>query len=158
MYICCSAVRETPVLGERRHDMKKPYDTIVRIVLEHYPSTQAIYLFGTYGTAEEWPESDVDIAVLLPPEDARQKPHLMLTPCHYALADALGKPVDLVNARRVSTVLQKEIVQSGRLLYSGNATAVAEFELLTLSFYQKLNEERQDILSSFEATGRAYAV
>ena len=118
----------------------------------------AIYLFGTYGTAEEWPESDVDIAVLLPPEDARQKPHLMLTPCHYALADALGKPVDLVNARRVSTVLQKEIVQSGRLLYSGNATAVAEFELLTLSFYQKLNEERQDILSSFEATGRAYAV
>ena len=94
------------------------YDTIVRIILDHYPSAQAIYLFGTYGTADEWPESDVDVAVLLPPEEARRQPSLMLTPCHYALADALGRSVDLVNAREVSTVLQKEIVQFGRRLYS----------------------------------------
>ena len=51
----------------------KEYDTIVRTILGYYPSTQAIYLFGTYGMADEWPESDVDIAVLLPPEDANQK-------------------------------------------------------------------------------------
>jgi hypothetical protein len=36
---------------------------IVRIVLQHYPSTQAIYLFGNYGTPDEWPQSDVDIAL-----------------------------------------------------------------------------------------------
>ena len=134
------------------------YDTIVRTILEYYPSAQAIYLFGTYGMADEWPESDVDIAVLLPPEDASQQPHLMLTPCHYALAEALGKSVDLLNARRVSTVFQKEIVQSGRRVYSADDNAVAEFEMLTLSLYQKLNEERKAILDSFEETGRAYAV
>jgi predicted nucleotidyltransferase len=136
----------------------KEYDVIVRIVLEHYPAAQAIYLFGTYGTADEWPESDVDIAILLPPEQRPRRPHLMLTPCHYALADALGKPVDLLNARGVSTVLQKEIVRYGRPLYSKDEPAIAEFEMLTLSHYQKLNEERKAILDSFQETGKAYAV
>ena len=133
-------------------------DTIVRIVQEHYPSAQAIYLFGTYGITDEWPESDVDIAVLLPPDDAQRTPHLMLTACHFALAEALGKSVDLLNARCISTVFQKEIVQTGRKLYAGDETAIAEFELLTLSLYQKLNEERKAILDSFHETGRAYAV
>jgi uncharacterized protein len=137
--------------------MKEP-DTIVRIVLEHYPSAQAIYLFGTYGLPDERPDSDVDVAVLLPPTDANRTPHLMLTPCHYALQDALGKSVDLLNARRVSTVFQKEIVQNGRQLYSSDNNAAAEFEMLTLSLYQKLNEERKAILDAFEQTGRAYAV
>lgn len=134
------------------------FTTIVRIVLEHYPSAQAIYLFGTYGTPDEWPSSDVDIAVLLPPSDANQRPHLMLTPCHYALQDALGKSVDLLNARRISTVFQNEIVQNGRRLHSSDDDAVAEFEMLTLSLYQKLNEERKAILDAFEESGRAYAV
>jgi predicted nucleotidyltransferase len=133
-------------------------DAIVRIILEHFPAAQAIYLFGTYGTADEWPESDVDIAVLLPPAQAPRQPHLMLTPCHYALADTLGKSVDLLNARGVSTVLQKEVVRSGRLLYSQDRVAMAEFEMLTLSLYQKLNEERKAILDSFQETGKAYSV
>ena len=134
------------------------YDLIIRIVLEHYPSTQAIYLFGTYGTPEERPDSDVDIAVLLSPEPGRPPAPLMLTPCHDALADVVARSVDLVNAREVSTVLQKEIVESGRLIFSRDDNAVAEFEMLTLSLYQKLNEERKAILDSFRETGRAYAV
>jgi uncharacterized protein len=133
-------------------------DEIVRITLEHYPATQAIYLFGSYGTPDEWPDSDVDIAVLLPYNEARRQPQLMWTPCHYALSDALRKPVDLVNARQVSTVFQKEIIEFGRVLYKTDDDMYLEFEMLTLSFYQKLNEERKEILESFEATGRAYAV
>jgi uncharacterized protein len=147
----------------RHHDHRRgagvnETDVIVRIVREHYPTTQAIYLFGTYGTTDEWPDSDVDIAVLLPPEEARRQPQLMLTPCHYALADALGRPVDLLNAREVSTVFRKEIVKSGRRLYCTDEDAVAEFEMLTLSYYQQLNEERRAILEAFQETGRAYAV
>jgi predicted nucleotidyltransferase len=136
----------------------KPTEEIVRVVLEHYPFAQAIYLFGTYGTADEWPESDVDVAVLLPPEEARRMPPLILTSCHLALVDLLSKPVDLLNAREVATVFQKEIVASGRLLYAGDAGAVAEFEMLALSLYQKLNEERGAILRAFRETGRAYEV
>lgn len=133
-------------------------DVMVRIVLAHYPTAQVIYLFGTHGTAGEWPDSDVDIALLLPAEHAPRLSHLMLTPCHYALQDTLGKSVDLLNAREVSTVLQKEIIASGRVLYCADDDAVAEFEMLTLSHYQKLNDERKAILESFAQTGRAYDV
>lgn len=134
------------------------YHLIIRIILEYYSATQAIYIFGTYGTPNEWPDSDVDIAVLLPHEQARQQPQLMLTPCHYALADALKKRVDLLNAREVSTVFQKEIIEHGRRVYCADDEASAEFEMLTLSLYQKLNEERKAIIESFMETGRAYAV
>lgn len=133
-------------------------DAIVQIVLKHYPATEAIYLFGTYGTVNARAGSDVDIALLLPPPQAPVHDNFISTPCHDELAEALGRSVDLLNLRRVSTVLQKEIIASGRLLYTGDPGAVAEFEMLTLSYYQKLNEERQEILESFEATGKAYDV
>jgi hypothetical protein len=67
-------------------------------------------------------------------------------------ADALPHrpgPVDLLNARTVSTLFQKEIIQSGRLLYCADAYAVSEFDMLTLSYYQKLNEERKAILEAY---------
>jgi len=67
------------------------------------------------------------------------------------LADALSKPVDLLNARTVSTAFQKEIIQSGRVLYCAGDDALAEFEMLTLSYYQKLNEERKPQNSRLEA-------
>lgn len=132
--------------------------TIRKIVLQHYPDVQAIYLFGSYGTADEWADSDVDIALLLPPEQARQAKSLLLTACHLELAAALDREVDLLNARRVSTVFQKEIIANGRLIYIADQYAVDEFEMLVISYYQKLNEERKDILAEFHRTGRAYPV
>ncbi|MBM3934412.1 MAG: nucleotidyltransferase domain-containing protein [SAR202 cluster bacterium] len=134
------------------------YGDIARIVTAHYPRAQGVYLFGTYGTPEQRPDSDVDIAVLLPPSEAARCPSLMLTPCHLALEEALGRQVDLLNARALSTVFQKEVVANGRLLLNADEYAVAEFEMLTLSYYQKLNEERREVLEAFQATGKAYDV
>ena len=78
--------------------------------------------------------------------------------CRASLVKLLRRDVDLVNARQVSTVFQKEIVAHGRLIYCADQFAVDEFEMLVLSLYQALNEERSGILDSFDATGRAYAV
>ena len=130
---------------------------IVDTVLSHYPDVQAIYLFGSYGTEGEWPNSDVDIALLLSPERAKSEKHLILSPCRFDLEKALDRDVDLLNARQVSTVFQKEIIY-GRLVYCLDRYAVDEFEMLTLSYYQKLNEERREILEAFFRTGRAYPV
>lgn len=133
-------------------------EAIVETVLHFYPGVEAIYLFGSYGTEDEWPSSDVDIALLLPPAQAKSVKNLIVSECRFALDDLLKKEVDLVNLRMVSTVFQFQIVTTGRLLYTGNAYAVDEFEMLTLSFYQKLNEERREILEEFYKTGRAYRV
>jgi len=129
-------------------------DTITNTVLEYYPNVQGIYLFGSYMTEDEWPDSDVDVALLLPPGEAKKERSFAMSECSLALASSLNKDVDLLNARTVSTVFQKEIISKGRLLYCADRYAVDEFEMLTFSYYQKLNEERADIIASALANGR----
>ena len=131
---------------------------IVRIVLSHYAAVQGVYLFGTYGTEYERPESDVDIALLLPPEQAKKEGDLSLTQCRADLEKALHRDVDLLNLRLASTVFQKEIISSAVLLHCADRYAVDEFEMLVLSFYQKLNEERADVLAEGLDSGRFYDV
>jgi predicted nucleotidyltransferase len=133
-------------------------DNIIREIVEHYPDTQGIYLFGSYGTVDERADSDVDIALLLPPIRARIEQDLQVSRCRASLVNLLRKEVDLINARRVSTVFQKEIIAQGMLIYCADQYAVEEFEMIVLSLYQTLNEERRGILGSFAADGRAYAV
>ncbi|MBZ0158871.1 nucleotidyltransferase domain-containing protein [Candidatus Methylomirabilis sp.] len=131
--------------------------TIIHTVLAHYPATQAIYLFGSYGAGDAWPDSDADIALLFTPEQAKAEHNLLLSQCRFDLEDALPKEVDLLNARQVSTVFQKEII-GGVRIYCADPYAADEFEMLVISYYQKLNEERREILDAFDKTGRAYAV
>lgn len=129
-------------------------DTITNTVLGYYPNVQGIYLFGSHMTGDEWPGSDVDIALLLPPGEAKKERSFAMSECSLALARVLNKDVDLLNARTVSTVFRNEIVSKGRLLYCADRYAVDEFEMLTMSYYQKLNEERADIIAAALQEGR----
>lgn len=141
---------------ERKKAMEQD-DIIVNIVLTHYPDIQGIYLFGSHGSGMPWPDSDIDIALLFPHEQAKKEKNLILSKCRFDLEDALHHEVDLLNARQVSTVFQKEII-SGTLIYCADKYAADEFEMLVISFYQKLNQERAALLESFQKTGRAYPV
>ena len=79
----------------------------------------------------EWPDSDVDIAVLLPPEEAKKAGLLQMNDLRFDLETLLGKEVDLINLRRVPTVLQKEVVVADGRIYDGDWFASEEFEMLT---------------------------
>ncbi|OIP17095.1 MAG: hypothetical protein AUK53_02660 [Betaproteobacteria bacterium CG2_30_59_46] len=140
--------------------MKRIVDTngIVAVIVPRHPGVQAIYLFGSYGTEDEWPDSDVDIALLLPPEMAKMLGVIDLIKTQTELSSLLHKSVDLLNLRRVSTVFQKEVVMADRRIYTADEYAAEEFEMLTLSFYQKLNEERAEVLSEGLRSGRFYNV
>ncbi len=131
---------------------------IIDIILKHHPQAQAIYLFGSYATEDAWPQSDVDIAVLLPPDRAKGLDLFDLITTQTELASALHKPVDLLNLRRVSTVFKKEVVMADRRIYTADEYAAEEFEMLVLSFYQKLNEERAGVLAEGLRSGRFYDV
>jgi predicted nucleotidyltransferase len=133
-------------------------ETILGIIAKHYPSTQAVYLFGSFDSPHERAESDVDLALLLPPSDATTSTSLMLSDCRYELEDVLKREVDLISARDSDTVFQKEILAGGRQIACWDAGAAIEFEFMTLSLYQKLNEERAAILEQFAQTKRAYNV
>jgi len=131
---------------------------ILQIILGHFPSVQGIYIFGSHGSEYERSDSDVDIALLLSPSIAADLNAFDLSDCRLDLERGLSKEVDLLNLRRVSTVAQKEIIANGCLIYCADRNALDEFEMLVISYYQKLNEERHAILEDFYRTGRAYPV
>ncbi len=122
----------------------------------HYPDLQAVYVFGTYGTEDEGPESDVDIALLLPVQSAKSVGNLALGPCARELCPLLGKEVDLINLRLVDTVFQNEIIRTGRVVFERNDGERESFELLTIAKYQKLSEERSGIIEEILRSGRVY--
>jgi len=133
-------------------------DQLTKTVLADYPDTQALYLFGSWGTEDEWPSSDLDMAVLLPPEQAKAVDFWAWIDLTMRLGEIVHKKVDLLNVRQMSTVFQKEVVMADRRIFTSNEFAADEFEMLTLSFYQKLNEERAEVLAEGLRSGRFYNV
>lgn len=128
---------------------------LIQIIQKHYPETQAIYLFGSFVNGEISSQSDVDIALLLPFEF---KEELMMTALHFELEQYFKRDVDLINLRTVSTVFQNIIINTGKVIFCADEYSKGTFEMLVWSFYQKLNEERAEILEDFFKTGKAYAI
>ncbi len=132
---------------------------IVSTLLATYSTTQAIYLYGTWETEDQRRDSDLDIAVLLPPATARAVDHLAWLRLSAEVAQATRvEYADLVNLRTAPVILRKEIIAANRRIYCADEYAADEFEMLTLSYYQKLNEERRGIVESGLSTGRFYDV
>lgn len=131
-------------------------NAIIEKVLIRFSAVQALYLFGSSVIGGEHPGSDVDIAILLAPEEAVQAGNMGMSDLRFDLEDVLGKTVDLINLRTASTDLRKEIITTGKRIHTGDERGAEEFEVLTISLYQKLNEERGEILDEFRRTGRAY--
>jgi predicted nucleotidyltransferase len=123
-----------------------------------FPGMQALYLYGSTVTGSENASSDLDLGLLLPHAEAAGHGTLALSDTRFALEAMTGRSVDLVNLRRVSIVLQKEVIATGRLIHIADRNAVEEYEMLVLSRYGKLNEERAEILKEFASSKRAYPV
>jgi predicted nucleotidyltransferase len=131
-------------------------EILVQRILLALPETQAIYLFGSAAAGRIRDDSDVDVAVLLPHERAKEVGSLALSDLAFDLMKALRRDVDLINLRLASTVLQKQVIENGIVLFCADEYAQDEFEMLTISFYQKLNEERAGILQSLKESRGVY--
>ena len=128
---------------------------IIQTILTHYPNAQAIYLFGSWGTAYQTPHSDLDIAVLLPPATAKQVDMWEWITLSQELASIAGVTnVDLIDLRRANTVLRKEIIAADRRIWCADESSVLEFEALIISLYHQLQFERKDIIADAIKTGR----
>lgn len=127
---------------------------IISLIRNHYPNVEAVYLFGTFGTAMEKPDSDLDLALLLPYSESRREGSLAFSRCREELESLTGRSVDLINLREANTVFQNEIITEGRLIYVSDGPETDAFEMKVLSAYQKLNEERADILKEIESSGK----
>ena len=127
-------------------------EIIIQLIRDQIDDPIAIYLFGSMASDAVHDSSDIDLAVL-PPEPL---PNLKRWDIQQNLAITLRRDVDLVDLLSVSTVMRLQVVATGELLHEGDATQRAEFEMVTLSMYARLNEERREILDQVKREGRVY--
>ncbi|MGQ7858873.1 type VII toxin-antitoxin system MntA family adenylyltransferase antitoxin [Pseudomonas sp. 32A] len=115
------------------------------------PELLAVYVFGSQVTGEAGSESDLDVAVL----SAGVVEPLLLWQLSGELADIVGVPVDLLDLRAASTVMQYQVLTTGRRLWSGNVQA-GLFESYVLSEKTALDTARAELSADIQKEGKVY--
>ena len=130
---------------------KKTEILIAEFLKDQIPGLIAIYIFGSMADNSATPESDIDIAFLT----FRKISAVEKWKIQEELASKLNQDVDLIDLKNATTILRTEVVEKGKLIFSGDSYQVNHFEMTTYSMYADLNESRQDILTDYnEKYGR----
>ncbi|WP_027410016.1 type VII toxin-antitoxin system MntA family adenylyltransferase antitoxin [Anoxybacteroides tepidamans] len=133
--------------------MTKQMERIIVEMLTEAVSPYVIYLFGSAVTGHVHQESDIDIAFL---SDERSLDHYERFMVAQQLAEQLRRDVDLIDLKQASTVLQAQVITSGKAIYCADERKKAEYEWRALKMYAKLNEERAEILRNIAESGSVY--
>ena len=123
-------------------------------LLKSWPGLKAIYLYGSRVAGGARPDSDWDVAFLV--DHQTKIDPVERWSIQEKLAKMLGDNVDLLDLRSASTVMQFEVITSGKRIYCRDENYCAEFEMLTFSSYQWLNEMRKFILEDIRKRGSIY--
>jgi uncharacterized protein len=121
-------------------------------LLAAFPRAWAIYVYGSFARREESPKSDVDLALLLPPGETIGD----LLSVISEISSRVHREVDLIDLRRVSDVLRREVLAEGQTLYVSQQDRVLEWEGAAISRYQRYREEVSDLLKDFQESGIGY--
>jgi len=102
--------------------------------LEKKEDILAAYLFGSYGTAEQTPLSDVDIAILLRGgvKDSFDK---QLEISSEVAENADSDDVNVLILNTAPVILQFRVIKTGRLLFARDQNELADFQELVFKVY-----------------------
>lgn len=129
-----------------------PEGPIVAAITACFPQVFAIHAFGSQVQGTAGPQSDVDLAILLP----GYADPLHLWALAGILADVMGCHVDLLDLRAASTVMQYQIITTGQRLWHSGIDA-GLFESYVLSEMTALNAARAGLLADIRKDGHIYA-
>ncbi|UZE13419.1 type VII toxin-antitoxin system MntA family adenylyltransferase antitoxin [Pseudomonas sp. B21-053] len=121
------------------------------LLQDQLPDLLAVYVFGSQMTGDAGAESDLDVAVL---SSGLVEP-LALWRLSGELADIVGVPVDLLDLRAASTVMQYQVLTTGRRLWSKDSQA-GLFESFILSEKTALDTARAGLLADIQKDGKVY--
>ena len=129
-------------------------DLIVRELLAGLPGVPgvlAIYAFGSRVIGAAGPDSDLDLAVLV----GGYADPLRLWDLANGLAGQVGCPVELIDFRAASTVMQHQVLTTGLRLWSSGLDADL-YECFVLNEMHAFNAARAGLLLDIAKTGRIY--
>ncbi|HLA34775.1 MAG TPA: nucleotidyltransferase domain-containing protein [Rhodocyclaceae bacterium] len=126
-------------------------ELIVRTLVTDIADVLAIYAFGSRIRGEAQPDSDLDLAVLV----AGYAEPITLWDLAGRLADIAHCPVDLLDLRAASTVMQHQIITTGLRWWAKDAQA-ALYEAAILSEKTALDTARAGLLADIRSKGRIY--
>jgi uncharacterized protein YutE (UPF0331/DUF86 family)/predicted nucleotidyltransferase len=123
-------------------------DAIVQTLQNRLPDLLAIYAFGSRVQGTAGAGSDLDLAVLV----AGYAAPLALWTVSGELAELAGCPVDLLDLRAASTVMQHQVLTTGKRWWAKDGQA-ALFEAAMLSEMTALNTARAGLLDDIQNQG-----
>jgi len=130
----------------------KKYHILINRIKSSLPNILAIYAFGSQITGHANEHSDLDLAVLID----GQVETFDLWDLASQLSEIAGCDVDLLNMRLASTVMQYQILQTGRTLWVKQPDA-GIFESFILSEKINLDVLREELLEDIDQRGSIYA-
>lgn len=128
-----------------------PVAALVDHLRRHLPALLAVYGFGSRVQGMAGADSDLDLAVLV----AGRADVLQLWSLSGDLADLAGCPVDLIDLRSASTVMQYQVITTGQRWWTLDSQA-ALWEAAVLSDKTELDEARRPLLEDIAREGRIH--
>ena len=132
-------------------DILAPEGPVVAGIRIRFPQAIAIYAFGSQVQGTAGPGSDLDLALLV----AGYADPIALWELASKLTDVAGCPVDLLDLRAASTVMQYQVITTGQRLWSAGLAA-GLFECYVLSEKTELDTARAPLMADILATGRIH--
>lgn len=126
-------------------------DRIVHTLQAELPNLLAIYAFGSRVQGTHNAQSDLDLAVLV----AGYADPLHLWSLAQTLSDITQCPVDLVDLRAASTVMQYQIITTDECWWQLDVQA-GIYEAFILSEKTALDTARAELLADIQKTGSIY--
>jgi predicted nucleotidyltransferase len=126
-------------------------DAIVQYLVGHVPDLLAVYAFGSRIQDTAGQDSDLDLAVLV----AGYADPASLWHISGELADLATCPVDLLDLRAASTVMQYQVITTGVRWWARDMQA-ALYESAILSDKTALDTARAGLLADIGSRGSVY--
>jgi predicted nucleotidyltransferase len=129
-----------------------PYrGVILRRLIDHLPGLVSVHAFGSRISGTARPDSDLDLAVLVDgPVDL-----LTLWGLSGELADLAGCPVDLVDLRSATTVMQYQILTTGERWWAHEPQA-GLFEAMVMTEKGWLDVARRGVIEDVAQRGTVH--
>lgn len=127
--------------AEREMVLRRARDTLAAAL----PEAWEIYAYGSFARADEWPDSDIDLAVLLPAGRKIRSRFELIS----RVAAEVGRDVDIVDLREVGLDLVMEVLRDGRALLTRLEAETIAWESEQITAYADFKPRREALLAMY---------